>query len=332
MKYQNGDLLEILTKGFDCLFIPKETFDSSFIEFEKWYIDTLRNYSELLENKSPIVTNFIIVRWDHQYITSVILDDIKRTFWNTYQVHHSLFEQKTNEILHDENYHDIELKSKVMKVKEEYENLCKGFSSEIGRWETKPVIDFLEERLAEKILDNVSGNILFNFANISFSQIFDSRFQSIDTKDFIKNNVHNLNSAILRDIYNSCQTIFENEIISKDDMIVFNFFRFWRADYKMGRKGREELGIYNLLGNKIGENTSYRLDMTIFIYKKNQIIFWTIDSKGSNSRTHLKRQIKQINTEANLLNIHFHGNHFPIGIYLDSSKDAVDTRNSLLSA
>ena len=126
----------------------------------------------------------------------------------------------------------------------------------------------------------------------------------------------------------------ENEGISETDIVIFNFNR------NRNRNGREcgyhikgfENGVFNQIGQKISEKINGYDELRILILRGNQVIYCNINGGGEAlSITYLKRQIKFIKTNSNWVSIFFQGNHLPIEVCLDSSKDAVDIKNKLLS-
>ncbi len=329
MKYQKEKHYDLISKGFDSVFLIEENFENEIKEFDTWYRNCYSEYSKLIENKSSNVAEFIASKEEIEYISEELIEEIRS------KVMHNDFRSICNytyETLNDSNKSQSVIGDRIFEKRDEYQLLLSNGDRRVGKWKFVHFLTFLEKEIENKALLKDNKLLIFEIAHRFYPFIFTNRIGNIDYSEFITENKDKFYNKFLNSIYNKSIEVLENEGISDTDTVIFNFKRNsmmqkWSYDIK-----KFENGVFNQIGQKISEKIGGNSGLMIFILRGNQIIFWQINGSGEAiSSTHLKRQIKEINTNSNLVSIFFHGNHLPIEVFLDSSKDAVIIKNKLLS-
>jgi hypothetical protein len=325
MKFTKEDLFNYTTHGFNCAFIPEETFENEFNVFDAWYKGCYTEYSKLLTKKSSLVASYIIDNEEDEFIASKLKEDIRQ-----YDNYNSILKE-VREILDNQNS-DSNLNKTVFEEKDKYLNLLKKKDSKIGHWEILPFFVFLKEKLDKKLEENDNLHLVFKIVKFNYDYIFNKKDNIADLNEFLVNKQDRFKNNFLSYINKRTFEILIEEEISDSDYVNFNFMRSWNNRNSISLLETKEIGVYNKLGEKISENKDGNSGLSLFILKGNLVVLWHINSDESYSTSHLKRQIKQIDTNSNLIQIYFHGNHRPIKVYLDSSKDAILIKNKLLSS
>lgn len=332
MKYQIEKHYDVISKGFDYVFLIEENFENEIKEFDTWYRNCYSEYSKLIENKSSDVAEFIVSKEDFEYISEELREEIRRNVWsrnfdNFYSICHY-----TREILSESDKSQSDIKDSIFEKRDEYQLLLSNRDRRIGQWKLVPFLTFLEKEIEKKALLEDNKLLIFEVAHRFYHSIFNNRIRVNDNTEFITDNKDKFYNTFLNSIYSKSIEVLDNEGITNTDTVIFNFHRnYWLHECRDDMK-EFVIGVFNKIGQKIGKKIRNHSGLTIFILKGNQIIFCQIyGSSEAISSTHLKRQIKEINTNDNLVSIFFHGNHLPIEVFLDSSKEAVDIKNKLLS-
>jgi hypothetical protein len=325
MSNSKSELLEMFYTAFDYKFIPSEMLDSEFKKLEDFYTNSLNEYSTLLAQKSPEVTEFIVNVEQTRYI----LDRIKNDLLGYKPWHGDYFNAVNwlNEYLPDEEYANTEIGKKVQIAINDYKQLIESNCEEIGEWKNLPFSDFFKVKIKEK-LESKESSIIFEITYQFFDKIFNKSFNSI----------HHFDKYQIKEIFNQywISSLFDNtwealinENIKPSDSLFFNF-NYANNYYKLFTKRKDQdLGVYNQFGQKIDSYVYLHDCVKILVIRNSKIVQLEITSKDINSTTNTIHQIKKLETKNNLLNIHFHGFHNPFGIYLVSSKEAVELRNKL---
>jgi hypothetical protein len=329
MKYQKEKHYDFISKGFNCIFLIQENFENEIKEFDTWYRNCYSEYSKLIESKSSNVAEFIASKEEVEYISEELIEEIRS------KVMHSDFRSICNytyETLNDSNKSQSVIGDRIFEKRDEYQLLLSNGDSRVGKWKFVPFLTFLEKEIENKALLKDNKLLIFEIAHRFYHLIFINRIGIVNYSEFIIENKNKFYDSFLNIIFSKSIEFLENEGISETETVFFNFNR--------NRNGREcgyhikgfENGVFNQIGQKISEKINGYDELRILILRGNQVIYFNINGGGEAlSITHLKRQIKFIKTNSNLVSIFFQGNHLPIEMFLDSSKDAVDIKNKLLS-